>query len=118
MRAVVHDRYGEPEVLRVEEVERPAPARARSLVRVHATTVTRTDCHMRQASPFIWRFMLGLLRPRRKILGLEFAGVVEAVGAAVTEFEAGDRVFGLGTARTPSTSACARPASWRTFPRA
>ena len=95
MRAVVHDRYGPPEVLRLEEVERPVPNENEVLVRVHATTVTRTDCHMREASPFIWRFMLGLLRPRRRILGLEFAGVVEAVGAAVTEFDVGDRVFGL-----------------------
>jgi len=95
MRAVVHDRYGSPEVLRLEDVERPVPGDDEVLVRVHATTVTRTDCHMREASPFIWRFMLGLLRPRRRILGLEFAGVVEAVGAAVTEFDVGDRVFGL-----------------------
>ena len=95
MRAVVHDRYGEPEVLRLEDVERPVPKEDEVLVRIHATTVTRTDCHMREASPFIWRFMLGLLRPRRRILGLEFAGVVEAVGVAVTEFEVGDRVFGL-----------------------
>jgi len=50
---------------------------------------------MRAASPFFWRFMLGLLRPRRRILGLEFSGVVETVGAAVTEFGPGDRVFGL-----------------------
>ena len=95
MRAVVHDRYGPPTVLRLEDVERPVPKDDEVLVRVHTTTVTRTDCHMRQASPFIWRFMLGLLRPKRRILGLEFAGVVEAVGVAVTEFDVGDRVFGL-----------------------
>ena len=95
MRAVVHDRYGPPEVLRVDEVEGPLPNDDEVLVRVHATTVTRTDCHMRKASPFIWRFMLGLKRPKRRILGLEFAGVVQAVGAAVTEFDVGDRVFGL-----------------------
>jgi NADPH:quinone reductase-like Zn-dependent oxidoreductase len=95
MKAVVQDRYGPPEVLRLEEVERPVPADDEVLVRVHATTVTRTDCHMRAASPFVWRFMLGWRRPRRKILGLEFAGVVEAVGSAVTELSVGDRVFGL-----------------------
>ena len=95
MRAVVHDTYGAPDVLRLADVERPAPKVDEVLVRVHATTVTRTDCHMRKASPFIWRFMLGLLRPKRRILGLEFAGVVEAVGAAVSDFAMGDRVFGL-----------------------
>ena len=95
MRAVVHDRYGPPDVLRLEEVERPIPGDGEVLVKIHATTVTRTDCHMRAASPFIWRFMLGLKRPRRRVLGLELAGVVEAVGAAVTDFDVGDRVFGL-----------------------
>ena len=95
MRAVVHDRYGPPEVLRIDEVERPVPADDEVLVRVHATTVTQTDCHMRRARPFFWRFMLGLRRPRRKILGLEFAGVVEEIGPSVTQFEVGDRVFGL-----------------------
>ncbi len=95
MRAVVYDRYGPPEVLRVEEVEQPTPGDDEILVRVHATTVTRTDCHMRTARPLLWRFMLGFRRPRRRILGLEFAGVVEEVGAAVTRFAVGDRVFGL-----------------------
>ena len=95
MTAVVHDRYGPPDVLRLEDVERPVPKVDEVLVRVHATTVTRTDCHMRKASPFIWRFMLGPMRPKRRILGVEFAGVVEAVGAAVSDFEVGDRVFGL-----------------------
>ncbi|MGH3126703.1 MAG: NAD(P)-dependent alcohol dehydrogenase [Gaiellaceae bacterium] len=95
MKAVVHDRYGPAEVLRVAEVDRPEPAADEVLVRVHATTVTRTDIHMRAAKPFFWRFMLGLRRPRRRILGLEFAGAVEAVGSGVTLFETGDRVFGL-----------------------
>ena len=95
MRAVVHDRYGPPEVLRVDDVERPSPKDDEVLVRVHATTVTRTDIHMRQARPILWRFMLGFRRPRRRILGLEFAGVVEQAGAAVTQLGVGDRVFGL-----------------------
>lgn len=95
MRAVVHDRYGPPEVLDLGEVDRPAPKDDEVLVRVHATTVTQTDCHMRAGRPFLWRFMLGLRRPRRRVLGLEFAGVVEQVGPAVTEFAVGDRVFGL-----------------------
>ena len=93
MKAVVHDRYGPPEVLRLEEVERPVPADDEVLVRVHATTVNRTDCHRRAAKPFFWRFFAGLRRPRR-ILGNEMAGEVEAVGSAVTAFAVGDRVFG------------------------
>jgi NADPH:quinone reductase-like Zn-dependent oxidoreductase len=95
MRAVVHERYGPPEVLRLEEVEKPVPADDEVLVRVHATTVTRTDTGLRSAEYFVSRFVTGLLRPKRRILGSEFAGVVEAVGEAVTEFRPGDRVFGV-----------------------
>jgi NADPH:quinone reductase-like Zn-dependent oxidoreductase len=95
MRAVVYDRYGPPEVLRVEDVERPAPAADEVLVKVHATTVTRTDTGLRSAEYFVSRFVTGLRRPKQRILGSEFAGVVEEVGASVTEFEAGDRVFGV-----------------------
>jgi NADPH:quinone reductase-like Zn-dependent oxidoreductase len=95
MRAVVHDRYGPPEVLRVAEVERPVPKDDEVLVNVHATTVTRTDAGLRSAEYFVSRFVTGLRRPKQRILGLEFSGVVEAVGAAVTEFDVGDRVFGV-----------------------
>jgi NADPH:quinone reductase-like Zn-dependent oxidoreductase len=95
MRAVVHDRYGPPEVLRIEDVDRPVPKDDEVLVRVRATTVTQTDCHMRRARPLFWRFMLGMRRPKRRVLGLELAGEVEAVGSAVTEFAVGDRVFGM-----------------------
>ncbi len=83
MRAVVYDRYGPPEVLRLEEVERPVPKDDEVLVRVHATTVTRTDTGLRSAEFFISRFVTGLRRPKQRIPGLELAGVVEDVGAAV-----------------------------------
>jgi NADPH:quinone reductase-like Zn-dependent oxidoreductase len=95
VRAVVHNRYGGPEVLRIEEVEQPVPQPNEVLVRVHATTVTRSDCGWRKAAPFFSRFFTGLRRPRRRTLGMEFAGEVEAVGPAVTAFEVGDAVFGV-----------------------
>jgi NADPH:quinone reductase-like Zn-dependent oxidoreductase len=95
MRAVVYDRYGPPEVLRVEEVEQPVPKPGEVLVRVRASTVTRTDCGYRGAHPFFSRFFTGLRAPRQRIVGMELAGIVEEVGEGVTEFEAGDRVFGL-----------------------
>ena len=95
MRAVVHDTYGPPDVLRLEEVERPVPKEDEVLVRVRATTVNRTDTGFRSAEYFISRFFTGLLRPKRRILGSELAGEVEAVGAAVSEFAVGDRVFGI-----------------------
>ena len=95
MRAVVHDNYGPPDVLRLEDVERPVPKDDEVLVKVHATTVTRTDCGLRAADPFFARALTGLRRPKRRTPGLEFAGVVEAVGVAVTEFEVGDEVFGI-----------------------
>jgi len=95
MKAAVFDRYGPPEVIRIEEVPAPVPAADQFLVRVHATTVNRTDCHLRNADPFVWRFIVGGLRhPRHRILGMEYAGVVEQVGSAVTNFKVGDEVFG------------------------
>jgi NADPH:quinone reductase-like Zn-dependent oxidoreductase len=95
MRAVVYDRYGPPDVLRLEEVERPVPKDDEVLVKIHATTVNRSDCGWRSAQPFITRYFLGLRRPRRSILGSELAGEVEAVGAAVSQFEVGDHVWGV-----------------------
>jgi NADPH:quinone reductase-like Zn-dependent oxidoreductase len=111
MRAVVHDRYGPPEVLRLEDVERPMPEVGEVLVRVRATTVNQTDCHMRGAKPFFWRFMLGLRRPRQRILGMEFAGEVAEVGGAVRQFEVGDRVFGIRNFGTNAEFVCIKESS-------
>jgi NADPH:quinone reductase-like Zn-dependent oxidoreductase len=95
MRAVVYDRYGPPEVLRVDDVDQPTLGADEILVRVRATTVNRTDCGWRAASPFFVRVFLGLRRPKQRVLGMEFAGVVESVGSAVTGFSVGDEVFGV-----------------------
>jgi NADPH:quinone reductase-like Zn-dependent oxidoreductase len=94
MRAVVQDRYGPPEVLRLAEVDRPVPKVDEVLVRVRASTVSQTDTHIRRASPFFWRLIAGLRRPRWRTLGTELSGEVEAVGSSVTEFKVGDAVFG------------------------
>ena len=73
----------------------PEPGAGDVLVRVHATTVNRTDCGFRDPRPFFVRAFSGLVRPKHRILGTEFAGVVAAVGADVTTFAVGDRVFGV-----------------------
>jgi NADPH:quinone reductase-like Zn-dependent oxidoreductase len=99
MRAVLQDRYGPPsEALRVAEVERPVPQDDEVLVRVHATTVTRGDAMgVRHEEYRFIRLFTGIRRPRRATCGTEFAGRVEEVGAAVTEFRVGDEVFGVKT---------------------
>ena len=96
MRAVIHDRYGPPEVLRVDDVERPTPSDDEVLVRVHASTVTRGDAMgVRSEDYKFTRLFMGIRRPRRTSFGSELAGRVEAVGPAVTEFRVGDDVFGV-----------------------
>jgi NADPH:quinone reductase-like Zn-dependent oxidoreductase len=99
MRAIVHERYGPPEVLHLEEVPVPTPKADEVRVRIRATTVNRTDCGFRSGTPRIVRPFSGLFRPRRKILGTEFAGVVDAIGSAVTELAVGDEVFGVNADR-------------------
>jgi NADPH:quinone reductase-like Zn-dependent oxidoreductase len=96
MRAVVHDRYGPPEVLRVDDVERPVPKEDEVLVRVHATTVTRGDAMgVRHKDYKFTRVVTGIRRPRNTTFGAEFAGRVEDVGSTVTGFGVGDEVFGV-----------------------
>jgi NADPH:quinone reductase-like Zn-dependent oxidoreductase len=94
MQAAVVTRYGPPDVVTIRNVPKPAPAAGEVLIRVHAATVNRTDCgELRPRG--IGRLLFGLRRPRRTIFGMDVAGVVEAVGAGVTAFKPGDRVFGM-----------------------
>jgi NADPH:quinone reductase-like Zn-dependent oxidoreductase len=95
MRAALSTRYGGPEVLSVTNLPTPHPGPGQVRLRVHATTLSRTDCGSLRAHPFFIRASLGLLRPRNHILGLDFAGEVDAVGPDVTRFAPGMRVFGL-----------------------
>src|SRR5215469_13274353 len=111
MRAVVYDRYGPPDVLCVAEVERPVPRDDEVLIKIHATTVNRSDCGFRAPHPWFARFFgLGLLRPKWRILGSELAGVVEAAGASASEFAVGDQVFGInaGTCGAHAEFICMR----------
>jgi NADPH:quinone reductase-like Zn-dependent oxidoreductase len=94
MKAVINTRYGPPEVVHLAEVGKPVPRDNEVLIKVHATTVNRTDCGFRSAEYFISRFFSGLIRPKNHILGNEFAGEIEAIGQAVTLFRTGDKVFG------------------------
>ena len=95
MNAIVYTHYGPPEVLQLKEVEKPLPEENEVLVKVRAATVNRTDCANLTAKPFIMRFSLGLFKPKKKIMGTEFAGDIEAAGKAVTSFKVGDKVFGF-----------------------
>ena len=94
MRAIINTKYGSPEVVKLMEIEKPAPKDNEVLIKVYVTTVNRTDCGFRSASYFITRLYSGLFRPKFKTLGNEFAGVIEAIGKDVTSFNLGDRVFG------------------------
>src|SRR4051812_44572891 len=97
MRAVVQDGYGSADVLRPAEVPVPGPLRdGEVLVRVHAAGLDRGMWHLMTGTPYAVRLVTGLRRPRQPVLGLDLAGTVVAVGAAVTRFTAGDEVYGIG----------------------
>jgi NADPH:quinone reductase-like Zn-dependent oxidoreductase len=95
MKAIVHHRYGPPEVLGLEDVPQPTLGDDDVLVRVHAASVNAGDWHLMRADPFFIRFVFGgILNPKFKVLGSDLAGRVEAVGRKVKEFQPGDEVFG------------------------
>jgi len=99
MRAIINTKYGPPEVVKLMEVDKPLPKDNEVLIKVHATTVNRTDCGFRSAEYFISRFFSGLFRPKYKTLGNEFAGEIETIGKNVTSLKVGDKVFGYNDTR-------------------
>ena len=94
MKAIIQDRYGPPDVLRLMDIDTPVLSEDEVLVRVHAAAVNIGDWHLLRGLPYIMRMVVGLLRPKREIPGLDLAGRVEAVGTNVNEFRPGDEVFG------------------------
>jgi NADPH:quinone reductase-like Zn-dependent oxidoreductase len=93
MKAFIYERYGPPENLRLAEVDRPVPAAGEVLVKVLAASVNAADWHVLRGRPLFSRATLGLLRPKQRILGVDVAGEVAAVGAGVTGFQPGDQVY-------------------------
>lgn len=94
MKAAINTKYGPPEVVQLMEIEKPVPKENEILIKIHATTVNRTDCGFRSAEYFISRFFSGLFKPKNKTLGNEFSGVIEEIGKNVSSFIVGDKVFG------------------------
>ena len=95
MKAAVRKSYGFPKDIKIEEIEKPSPKDNEVLIKVHATTVNRTDCANLTAKPFIMRFVLGFLKPRKIILGTDFAGQVVAIGKNIKALNLNDKVFGF-----------------------
>jgi NADPH:quinone reductase-like Zn-dependent oxidoreductase len=96
MKAAVRSTYGPPEVLSIKEIEKPTPKDNEVLVRVYATSVNRSDCHILTGRPFAMRLFTGLLKPKLAVTGTDFAGEIEATGSTVKSFRAGDNVMGFG----------------------
>ena len=96
MKAVIYRKYGSPDVIELQEVENPTPKDDEVLIKVHATTVNRTDTATLRAKPFIiGRLLTGIFKPNKPISGTEFSGEIEAVGKEVSSFKVGDKVFGF-----------------------
>lgn len=94
MKAMVYEKYGSPEQLVLRDIEKPAVIEGEVLVKMHVSSVNWLDWHFLTGTPFLARFMAGLLKPRYKVLGIDLAGQVEAVGQNVTRFQPGNDVFG------------------------
>ena len=97
MKAIVHRRYGPPDLLMLEELPRPEPGPGEVLVRVRAASIFAGDVHVVRGAPFFVRFATGLRRPRNPIPGIDLAGVVEGSGPGVADLRTGDEVFGFAS---------------------
>ncbi len=94
MKAIIYSKYGPPDVLQLKEVEKPTPKEDEVLVKVFATAVNDYDWSMVRGKPYLYRLLFGIIKPKRKIPGMELAGIIEALGTNATSFELGDAVYG------------------------
>ncbi|OYU94706.1 MAG: NAD(P)-dependent alcohol dehydrogenase [Bacteroidetes bacterium B1(2017)] len=97
MKASVNTHYGPPDVLSIQEIEKPTPKKNEVLIKIKATTVNRTDCGFRNPEYLLVRLISGLFKPKNKVLGSELAGIIEEIGPDVKRFKVGDEVYGLNT---------------------
>lgn len=100
MKTIVYENYGPPDVLELKEVDKPAPKKNEVLIKILATTVTSADCRVRSLNVpagfgLMTRFVFGVRKPRRKVLGMELSGVIVSIGSNVTKFNVGDEVFAM-----------------------
>lgn len=95
MKAIVCTAYGSPDVLQLQDIAKPTPKDNEVLIKVHAGVVTPSDCAFRKGDPFIIKLIYGIKKPKIATQGVEFAGVIEAVGKDVTTFKRGDAVYGM-----------------------
>src|SRR5690349_4091666 len=96
MKAAVRTKYGLPGDLSIKDLPIPTPADNEILIKVHASTVNRSDCHVLSGRPLFMHVFTGFINPKKSIIGSDFAGEVEAVGLAVKAFKAGDKIMGFG----------------------
>jgi NADPH:quinone reductase-like Zn-dependent oxidoreductase len=117
MKAIVYHNYGPPDVLKCEDLEKPAAGDNEVLIRVRAASVNPMDWHFMRGAPYVVRAAAGLTKPKNTRLGVDLAGLVEAVGRNVTQFQPGDEVFGAGRGAfaeyvcAPEKALAAKPAN-------
>jgi len=116
MKASIRRKYGSPNQIKIEDIEKPIPKDNELLIKVFATTVNRTDCANLTAKPFIMRFVLGLFKPKKIILGTDYAGEVIALGKNAKSFRIGDKVFGFNDTGLESQAEYVTSTEEKTFP--
>src|SRR3954464_7504788 len=101
MKVAYRTKYGTSEVLSIKEIPVPTPNDNEVLIRIYATTVSRSDCHILTGKPFPMRLFTGLFKPKSNITGTDFAGQIEATGKNVTSYKTGERIMGFGSGLIP-----------------
>lgn len=104
MKSIIYDTYGDPDVLKLIKTSIPEPNKDELLIKIISSTVTAADWHLRKADPIMVRFMNGIIRPKKKVLGQEFYGEIIQTGANVTRFQPGDTIFGSTGLKTGAHS--------------